>query len=71
MIRNFAKLEALHRRHEDERLAAMTYEEALAIYTALWIEARDLHWDGAQDWLYDLEPDLAVARAINDGPTRS
>lgn len=66
MIRNVEKLEAFHRLHERRRLAAMTYEDALRIFTALWVHARALGWEGPDDWLADLEPDLAVSAALRE-----
>lgn len=46
----------------------MTYEVALKRFAALWAEARALGIDARDDWLADLEPDLAIARALNGLP---
>jgi hypothetical protein len=46
----------------------MTYGEALARFAALWAEARLLNPELGQNWLEDLEPDFAVARAVNGLP---
>jgi hypothetical protein len=46
----------------------MTYREALERFAALWREARLLNPTMGQDWLEDLKPVLAVARAVNGLP---
>ena len=46
-------------------LRDMTYARALEIFTALWIEAQQLNPDIGADWRDDLEPALAIARALN------
>lgn len=43
----------------------MTYPEALQRFAALWREARLVNPGLGRDWLDDLKPDLAVARAVN------
>jgi len=68
MIESPHLLEELARRYEREALEGMTYEAALQRFAALWAEARSLGFDARDDWLADLEPDLAVARAINGLP---
>jgi hypothetical protein len=45
-----------------------TYLEALEIFEALWEEAAALNPDFPGDWVADLAPDLAVARAVNGLP---
>jgi hypothetical protein len=61
-------LEELARRYERKALEGMTYEVALQRFAALWAEARSLGFDARDDWLADLEPDLAIARALNGLP---
>ncbi|MGD2153342.1 MAG: hypothetical protein PVG79_08730 [Gemmatimonadales bacterium] len=68
MIEPSQLLEKLNKRYEREALAGMTYDAALQRFAALWAEARSLGFDARDDWLADLEPDLAVARAINGLP---
>lgn len=68
MIESAHLLEELERRYERESLEGMTYEAALQRFAALWAEARTLGVDARRDWLTDLEPDLAVARALNGLP---
>ena len=68
MIRDAKALEAFERQYTQEYIAKRTYAEALAIFSALWREARALNPDFPGDWEADLEPDLAVARAINGLP---
>jgi hypothetical protein len=71
MIEPSQLLEELNRRYEREALEGMTYEVALQRFAALWAEAQALGFDGREDWLSDLEPDLAVARALNGLPPSS
>ncbi|MFN2431720.1 MAG: hypothetical protein ABR599_02670 [Gemmatimonadota bacterium] len=68
MIRSSRRLEDLESRYEREAFARLTYEQALALYTALWAEARAVNPDLGADWREDLEADLAVARAVNGLP---
>ena len=68
MIRPSPELEELERRWARDRLAGMTYQEALAIFESLWEEARALNPDFPGDWSDDIGPDLAIARAINGLP---
>ena len=46
----------------------MTYAEALDLFAALWAEARVLNPDFPGNWRTDVEPDLAIARALNGLP---
>jgi len=71
MIRRPKRLEELERRYQREAFRDLTYKEALRLFTALWMEARELNPDIGTDWREDLEPDLAVARAVNGLPPRS
>jgi hypothetical protein len=71
MIRRPKRLEELERRYQREAFRDLTYEEALRLFTALWMEARELNPDINADWREDLEPDLAVARAVNGLPPRT
>lgn len=62
--RRLAEFEA---RYGREAFREMSYAEALALFAALWAEARALPGalsDGS-DWRADLEPDFAIARAVN------
>jgi hypothetical protein len=54
----------------DERATfdALTYEQALQRFAALWAYAREVDPAIGSDWREDLEADLAVARAINGLP---
>jgi len=65
------RLRAVEREYSRERLSQLTYREALAVFTGLWCEAVSLNADFPGDWQNDLEPDLAVARAVNGLPPRS
>ena len=68
MIRSPAMLQQLEARYQREALRGLYFPQALAIFSALWAEARTLRPDLGSDWLEDLEPDLAVARAVNGLP---
>lgn len=68
MIKSSRLLRELNRRYEREVVFHLDYEAALQRFAALWSEARALGIDTREDWLADLEPDLAVARALNGLP---
>lgn len=59
-----ARLEAQFAR---EAYKGLTYAQALERFTALWQLVRELRPESA-DWLDDLEPDFAIARAVNGLP---
>lgn len=65
MIKSPEMVRRLDERYERERLADMTYLEALERFTALWDHARALGAFDHTDWLHDLEPDLRIAHALN------
>lgn len=46
----------------------MSLPEALAWYAAALAEARAVRPDLGADWLEDLAPDFAIARAVNGLP---
>ena len=69
MIRRPKRLEEFERRYQRDAFRDITYEEALRIFTALWMEADRM--DFGLDWREDLEADLAVARAVNGLPPRA
>jgi hypothetical protein len=71
MIKSSRLLQELNRRYEREALHGLSYEAALQRFAALWAEARALGVDNRGDWLSDLEPDLAIARALNGLPPSS
>lgn len=66
--RRLAEFEAGYQR---AAFAELSYTEALARFEALWTEARLVRPDLGDDWQVDLEPDFAVARAINGLPPAS
>ena len=68
MIRASKELEELEREYGREAFRGLTYERALELFAALWLEARALNPEIGSDWEEDLEPDLAVARAVNGLP---
>lgn len=65
MIRRTRSLEDLELRYAREALAGRTYGEALAVFEALWRQARLLNPDFPGDWREDVASDLHVARALN------
>lgn len=71
LINPSPRLDELERRYQREAFQGLSYEQALARFSSLWAEARQLNPDMGKDWLEDLEPDLAVARAINGLPPAS
>ncbi len=68
MIVSSRHLDEFEARYQREAFAALSYGEALARFAALWAEALVMRPDLGHDWQEDLEPDLAVARAINGLP---
>lgn len=66
MIRPSPELAAFERRRAREH--PLPFERALEVFAALWVEARALNPDFLSDWEHDLEPDLAIARAVNGFP---
>lgn len=69
MIEPTRRLAELEARYGREAFRQLSYAEALALFTALWTEARAVA--GAEfggDWRADLEADLAIARAVNGLP---
>lgn len=68
MITSSPRLEEFERRYQREAFRGLSYEQALARFSSLWAEARQLNPDVGKNWLEDLEPDLAVARAVNGLP---
>ena len=68
MLKSTERLKALERHWERRVYDDLTFPKALARFTALWEEARRLRKELGTDWRIDLEPDLAIARAVNDLP---
>lgn len=68
MIRDPRPLRELDERFQQERLGSLSFQDALTRFEALWREARLLNPEIGKDWREDIEPDLAVARAVNGLP---
>ncbi|MFQ5743634.1 MAG: hypothetical protein ACE5HV_08605 [Acidobacteriota bacterium] len=68
MIRSAPQLDELDRRYQSEVFRGLSYQQALQRFASLWAEARQLNPEAGDDWLEDLAPDLAVARAVNGLP---
>jgi hypothetical protein len=58
------ELKALALRHTRE-LGSLTYREALARFTALWVYAQRVSPDFSLPWQDDVAPDLELARVLN------
>jgi hypothetical protein len=71
VIRSTPLLQKLEADFTRDRIARMTFQDALDVFTSLWIEARALNSAFPTDWRSDLEPDLAIARALNGLPPRT
>ncbi len=71
MIRSPGRLDAFEAEYQRTAYADLTYERALERFAALWAEARSLNPALGDDWAEDVEPDLAVARALNGLPPRA
>jgi hypothetical protein len=71
MIRRTPSLENLERRYARDVLAGRTFLEALAVFEALWHQARLLNPDFPGDWREDVVSDLDVARALNGLPANA
>ena len=67
MIEPSGRLDAFEAAYQRTAYAGLSYQEALALFAGLWAEARALDpaWGTGEDWPDDLEPDIAVARAVN------
>lgn len=70
MIRSTDRLRELDRRYASTVVAQRTYEEALAIFSGLWVHARRLNPTIADDWAHDIEADIELARVLNGLPPR-
>ena len=68
MVTGTEQLERLEAELARTAYANLSYAEALARYSALWAYARTVRPSADADWLEDLAPDLAVARAVNGLP---
>ncbi|HUF51078.1 MAG TPA: hypothetical protein VMN60_09610 [Longimicrobiales bacterium] len=71
MIRRTQSLENLERRYARDVHAGRTYLEALAVFEALWRQARLLNPDFPCDWRDDVAADVEVARALNGRPANA
>ena len=57
---------ALEARYAREVLAPMTYREALAAFTGLWMQATALNPDfPSRSWEDDIAADIELARVLN------
>ena len=65
MIHESQRLRALERQYTANVLAARSYEEALAVFAALWRHARRIRPDFPGDWREDVQADIEMARVLN------
>jgi hypothetical protein len=73
MMRFTDDVAALERRHTAQALEGLSYHDALARFTSLWIHARNLSGQLRPDWRKDVEADLtlqawAFKEDLRDGP---
>jgi hypothetical protein len=68
MVRSSPRLDEFESRYQREAFRRLTLQEAVERFASLWAEARQLNPDLGEDWRADLEPDLAIARAVNGLP---
>ncbi len=68
MIRRTRSLENMERQYTREVLASRTYVEALAVFEALWRQARLLNPEFPGDWREDIASDLVLARVLHGLP---
>lgn len=68
MLKRTARLVQFEADYARETTNARSFEEALAVFEGLWAEACALNPDFPTDWRDDLEPDLAIARILNELP---
>jgi hypothetical protein len=66
VIRPTGELAAFERRFARKQADAASHARSLEIFTALWMEALALGAWPRRDWEADLEPDLAVARVLDE-----
>ncbi|HJS43581.1 MAG TPA: hypothetical protein VJ755_08925 [Gemmatimonadales bacterium] len=72
MIESTRRLAEFEARYGREAFRQWSYADALALFSALWAEARAVASAASgDDWREDLEPDLAIARAVNGLPPRA
>ena len=71
MIQSPERLQKLDADYQRERLRSLTYEQALAIFAALWDHARLVNPQVGRDWESDLAADIALARVLNGLPVSS
>lgn len=60
-----AKLRALERRFTGERVASLSYEEALDLFESMWREAQALNPDFPGDWRESVASRIEIARVLN------
>jgi hypothetical protein len=60
-----AEVTELELRHTREVSGLLTYREAVARFTALWVYARRVNPDFQTPWEIDVAADIELARVLN------
>ncbi len=68
MINESQRLREIEQRYASTVLAGRSYEEALAVFTALWRHARRIQPEFPGDWREDVQADIEMARVLNGLP---
>lgn len=68
MIRVTESLRDFELWYAANRTAKRSYQEALAVFSALWIHARQLHPAFPSPWEADIAADIELARVLNGLP---
>jgi len=71
MIRSTARLREFERWYTATHVAGTSYEEALAVFAALWRHARLLNPDFPTEWREDVKADVELARVLHGRPRRA
>jgi hypothetical protein len=65
VIRHTEKLAQFERWYSATHVASRSFDDALAIFAALWDEACQLAPQMPTDWREDIQADIELARVLN------
>ena len=68
MIEHPEKVRELEAAYDHARYAAMSPEEKLAIYSAMWQQAREAGLLDFSNWEEDVKADIELARVLGSQP---
>ena len=68
MMRPNARWQEFDARYRREAYRDLSFREALSIFEAMWVHARNLNPHLGEDWREDIKASIAVARALNGLP---